>query len=226
MLTLTEDTMLGNIPKGWCVTPLREMLTAHFPGDWGDDRGPHMFSVVRSTNLTNSGRLNFDDVARRALDPQKATLLAPRAGDILLERSGGGPDQPVGRVGFVDRNLPNFAFSNFLHLLRPDPDVIDPAFLGWVLWRVNRSGRILRLEQQTTQMRNLNFRDYLSMLLPVPPPEEQKRIAEALTSVEAAITRTRDVLAGHEATKVALASDLLVGRVRTSPSTATDVVSR
>lgn len=168
-----------------------------------------MFRVLRSTNLTNERRLDLSDIALRALKPEKAAQLAPRKGDILLERSGGGPDQPVGRVGHVADDLPGHAFSNFLHLLRPDVAEINPAFLGWVLFRVNRTGRILRLEQQTTQMRNLNFRDYLTMPLPVPPPDEQAAIARVLDAVDAAIDRAREAVIKAEMLDHSLLHDLL-----------------
>ena len=52
---------------------------------------------------------------------------------------------------------------------------------------MNRTGRIVRLEQQTTQMRNLHFRDYLTMLLPVPPRGEQREIIRILDTVDAAM---------------------------------------
>ncbi|MFA5241057.1 MAG: hypothetical protein WC029_01860 [Sulfuricella sp.] len=191
MLTLKQDTMLGNVPPDWGVKPLKALLQSNAPGDWGDDGGPHMFRVLRSTNLTNERRLDLSDIAVRALKPEKAELLAPRKGDLLLERSGGGPDQPVGRIGHVGEDLPGHAFSNFLHLLRPDASAISPAYLSWVLFRINRTGRILRLEQQTTQMRNLNFRDYLTMPLPVPPSGEQAAIASVLDSADDAINQAR-----------------------------------
>lgn len=191
MLTLKEDTMLGDVPAGWDVKPLSRVLSANYSGDWGDERGPQMIRVLRSTNLTNDGGLDLKDIALRALAPTKTRLLAPKRHDILLERSGGGPGQPVGRVGFVTADMPSHGFSNFLHLLRPDPMEIDPRFLAWVLYRVNRTGRIVRLEQQTTQMRNLHFRDYLTMPLPVPPPDEQAAIARILDTVDTALERTR-----------------------------------
>jgi len=87
--------------------------------------------------------------------------------------------------------MPGYAFSNFLHLLRPEPNEIDPRFLGWLLYQVNRTGRVVRLEQQTTQMRNLHFRDYLTMELPVPPSDEQTAIARILDAVDTALERTR-----------------------------------
>src|SRR5262249_18792093 len=77
-----------------------------------------------------------------------------------------------------------------------------------VLHRINRTGRILRLEQQTTQMRNLNFRDYLTMPLPIPPPGEQDAIARLLDAVEMAIDRARKVAAQASEVKRALAQEL------------------
>ena len=195
MLTLTEQTMLGNIPSDWRSKPLKSLLSQHYPGDWGDDRGPHMVKTLRSTNLTNDGRLDLSDIALRAIPQRQADLLTPKQHDILLERPGGGPGQPVGRVGFIEVDMPGHAFSNFLHLLRPDPEAIDPRFLGWVLYHVNRTGRIIRLEQQTTQMRNLNFRDYLTMQLPVPPRNERIAIARVLDAVDTALERARDAIA-------------------------------
>jgi type I restriction enzyme S subunit len=204
MLTLTEDTMLGNTPADWNVKPLKILLALSIPGDWGEDRGPSMVPVLRSTNLTGSGRLDLSDIALRALSQEKAALLSPHKDDVLLERSGGGPDQPVGRIGFVENDMPGYAFSNFLHLLRPDQKEIHPRFLARVLYRVNQTGRILRLEQQTTQMRNLNFRDYLIMPIPVPTPDEQEVIARILDSVEAAIDQTLDAVNKASSTRKAV----------------------
>jgi type I restriction enzyme, S subunit len=191
MLTLLTDCILGDLPAEWKTQPLCELLAANYPGNWGADNGTNVVNVLRSTNLTNNGTLNLSDIAQRYLDPVDAAPLQPKCGDILLERSGGGPGQPVGRVGFVDRDLPGFAFSNFLHLLRPNDDRINRRFLGWYLYQVNRSGRIVKLEQQTTQLRNLHFRDYLTQPIPIPTSEEQGQIAATLDAVDAAIEHTR-----------------------------------
>jgi len=209
MLTLKEQTMLGNVPSDWHVEPLWKLITEHYAGDWGEERGANMVKTLRSTNLTNNGRLDLTDVAERSLKPDKAKLLTPLKHDILLERSGGGPDQPVGRVAFINSFMPGYAFSNFLHLLRPDSSRIHPRFLGWVLHRVNKTGRILRLEQQTTQMRNLNFKDYLTMPLPVPSePQEQEAIARVLDAVDSAIGRTREAIERARALHSSLIADV------------------
>jgi len=217
MLALKEDTMLGNIPGDWAVKPLKALLKEQHPGDWGTEGGPHMYRVIRSTNLTNNGHLNLSDVASRALKPEKAAHLELRKNDILLERSGGGPDQPVGRVGFVKEDMPGSAFSNFLHMLRPDPEQINPLYLKWVLWRINQTGRIVRLEQQTTQLRNLHFRDYLTMSLPIPPPAEQVAIAQVLDAVDTAIECMRTAIGQAEELDHSILHELLGQNAKNKP---------
>ena len=214
MLTLKQQTMLGDIPSDWQVKPLKSLLKGNFPGDWGDDHGMHMVSVLRSTNLTNNGNLDLSDIAQRALNPENLAILSPCTGDILLERSGGGPQQPVGRVGFIESDMPNHAFSNFLHLLRPDKPRVNPRFLGWNLYWINQTGRILRLEQQTTQIRNLHFRDYLTMPLPVPDTNEQAAIARILDAVDKAIERAREAFAQAVSVNRALSQSLLSKGIR------------
>lgn len=194
MLTLKSSTMLGGISSDWETKALAELLSEHYPGDWGEERGPHTAKILRSTNLTREGRLDIADVAIRAMSPLKASMLAPKRGDILVERSGGGPGQPVGRIAFIEDDMPGHAFSNFLHLIRPDANKVNSRFLAWVLYQINQTGRIVRLEQQTTQMRNLNFRDYITMPLPYPPLEEQAAIARILDAVDTALKRTRDTV--------------------------------
>jgi len=163
---------------------------------------------LRSTNFTADGRINFDDVAKRFLTADSTEKLSLKANDLLLERSGGGPTQPVGRIAFVESDLPGFAFTNFVQRLRLDPEKIDPSFVGWVLFELNRSGVVERLQHQTTQMRNLEFRDYLGVRLPKPPDEEQKSIAEAIRESDRALAMAREELVAVQRMKTGLMQQL------------------
>jgi len=198
MLTHRTETILGDIPGDWGRELLTNLLAEQKGGDWGDESGEVAVRVLRSTNFTDRGTIDFTDVATRYFPGSKAETMLLKGKDLLLERSGGGPTQPVGRVGFVTEDLPAHWFSNFVQLLRTDVEKIDPEYLGWVLLELNRSGVVERLQHQTTQMRNLDFRDYLRVYLPKPPPEEQKAIArilrttnETLVAVEAKLTASQ-----------------------------------
>ena len=190
MLTHRFRTILGDIPTDWDAKPLRTLIAEHFAGDWGDDDGEQAVAVIRSTNFTNDGQLDFSDVATRYFPSDKVEQFGLLQGDLLVERSGGGPDQPVGRIGFIERDMPRSTVSNFVQVLRPDPEKVDASFLGWALFELQRTGIVERVQQQSTQMRNLNWRDYQRLILPWPEVDEQRRIAAALKRADDAIQKT------------------------------------
>jgi len=216
MLTHRHDTIIGDIPDDWQPKPLRSLLEKQFSGDWGSDEGEQAVSVLRSTNFTSSGALDFSDVATRYFNGDKAETFGLQKGDLLVERSGGGPDQPVGRIGFITEDISGATVSNFVQVLRPDPEKVVPAFLGWVLYELHRTGIIERVQQQSTQMRNLNWRDYQRLLLPWPDPAEQRRIAAALALADDAIAKAKAELEATRELKRSLMSELFLKGVRSN----------
>lgn len=210
MLTHHEETIIGNIPSDWQRKPLRTLLEKQFSGDWGTDEGEKAVSVLRSTNFTNSGKLDFSNVATRYFTREKAETFGLQKGDLLVERSGGGPDQPVGRIGFIAEDLPFATVSNFVQVLRPNRDLVEPEYLGWMLYDLQRTGIIERVQQQSTQMRNLTWRDYQRLLLPCPKPDEQHRIAVVLKLADDAITKAKAELEATQELKRSLMQTLFV----------------
>jgi type I restriction enzyme S subunit len=187
MLTHRHRTILGDIPADWDAEPLKSLITDHFAGDWGDDEGEQAVAVLRSTNFTNDGLLDFSDIARRYFSKAQANHFGLLKGDLLVERSGGGPEQPVGRIGFIGRDMPGSTASNFVQVLRADPSKVDAEYLGWALFELQRTGIVERVQQQSTQMRNLNWRDYQRLVLPWPKVDEQRRIASAIKLADDAV---------------------------------------
>lgn len=210
MLTHRARTILGDIPPDWQARPVRQFITEQFAGDWGDDEGEQAVSVMRSTNFTNDGRLDMSDVATRYFPNDKAAQFQLNQGDLLVERSGGGPEQPVGRIGFIEQDMPSVTVSNFVQVLRPDAKKVDAAYLGWALFELQRTGIIERVQQQSTQMRNLNWRDYQRLLLPFPEVPEQRRIAAAIKLADDAISKAREELTATRKLTLSLTSALIV----------------
>ena len=176
----------------------------------GSDRASFDKSC-KGNSLTepNDGRLNVSDVATRYFPKDKADQFQLKQGDLLVERSGGGPEQPVGRVGFIDNDMPGATVSNFVQVLRPDAKKVEAAYLGWVLFELQRTGIIERVQQQSTQMRNLNWRDYQRLLLPWPDLPEQRGIAAALKLADDAINKVRAELESTRMLRRAAASEFL-----------------
>jgi type I restriction enzyme S subunit len=105
-----------------------------------------------------------------------------RHGDILIEKSGGGPDQPVGRVLFYGLKGEHTC-SNFISILRPSQQV-DAKFLYYSLCNLYERGVVKNYQQQTTGIINLQLGEYLRESIYFPPLPEQKKIAEMLSGVD------------------------------------------
>lgn len=69
-----------------------------------------------------------------------------------------------------------------------------------------------RFQQQSTQMRNLNYRDYLRMLIPVPPKSVQESIAEAIDSVTQTIANLTVEIGAAKRVKDSMLQTLLTGK--------------
>lgn len=163
---------------------LSDLLEVCDTGVWGKlaVKGKGLF-VLRSTNMSNEGKLDFSDVAERNIkgDINKLKLLD---GDILVEKSGGGPDQPVGRVAyFTAPNNRIYTFANFIQRLRSKPDLMNSHFLFYQLLFLHKIGFTKRLQSQTTGIRNLKLSLYLKTEISVPSLKVQKKIVERLDKI-------------------------------------------
>jgi type I restriction enzyme S subunit len=228
-------TILGECPKDWDALPLGNLLITEFSesGDWGDDAGEKDYRVIRSTNFTNDGQMNLGDVAVRYYSHRQSQTFGLARHDILIEKSGGSPDQPVGRVLLVEKDMPEFWISNFISRVRPDPEKIHPPFLRWAMHEFHLSGIVERVQNQTTQMRNLEVRDYLQCRIPIPPRDEQQIICELIDSVDVRIAHAkamlgitgslhRDNMDGPlNRLKTSLLHFLVLGAVRLAPRSST-----
>lgn len=168
----------------WASAPLERVLHIADPGVWGPEDPQNGISVLRSTNFRDDGTLDLTKLALRSIPDQKRRKKTLRAGDIVLERSGGSPRQPVGRICYFEGDGKPHVFGNFCQRLRPDAKLIEPRFLFWYLHYLHLSGGTLAYQKQTTGIRNLEYKAYLQQAIPVPPPSEQRRIVEVLDQVD------------------------------------------
>jgi type I restriction enzyme S subunit len=181
---LTGKVRFPGFTEPWKTAPMKSLIRLASPGAWGDAPSADDPGVVvlRSTNITDDGRIDLGSTVNRSLEPRKRTALSIKSGDILLERSGGTDTRPVGRVAFARTDM-DACYSNFLQRLRPDEAVVNPRFLFLQLMQLHASGATNRLQAQTTGIRNLMYRAYLECPLPLPELKEQARICDAFDAV-------------------------------------------
>ncbi|WP_439588293.1 restriction endonuclease subunit S [Hydrogenophaga sp.] len=157
-------------------------LTQFINGLWKGEDPPFVRAgVIRNTNFTKEGALDDTDIAYLEVEAKKYQKRRLQFGDLVLEKSGGGPKQPVGRVVLFDKTEGEFSFSNFTAAIRIlDPTELDSKFLHKFLHWVYISGRTEAMQSHSTGIRNLNGDAYKAIKVTYPLLEEQRRIVAIL----------------------------------------------
>lgn len=191
--------------SSWVDATLADCCTFH-NGLWKGKKGPfESATVIRNTNFTADGEIDLTDVAVLEVEVKQLAKRRLQKGDIIIEKSGGGPKQPVGRVVLFEAENGVFSFSNFTSVIRvTDKNRLDPQFLHRLLYWWYIDGRTEALQRRSTGIRNLDFKTYQEQKIPLPPLEEQKRIVAVLDKAFAALDRARTLAEANLADAEAL----------------------
>ena len=169
------------LPEGWKINPFIEILILNDGGTWGKDgNAENGIAVLRSTNFNKNMTLNFEDIAYRKIDKGKILKKKLQFEDILLERSGGGPKQPVGRVVLFNKTEGTYLFGNFLQRLRVNKEIALPKYIFYQLYFKYLNGETESLQNNTTNLRNLRYDEFIVLPILLPPLQIQQQIVAKL----------------------------------------------
>lgn len=221
-----KPTEIGPMPDEWDTTALADESTFEFMnGLWKGEKLPLVRArVIRNTNFNNDGTIDYSDVAELEIEQRAFEKKQLKRGDIIIERSGGGPKQPVGRVVHFDRDDDDFSFSNFTSCLRiKTPETVQSKFLLYYLLNFHMQGNTESLQKRTTGIRNLDFGDYKKTPVPLPPLPEQRAIAHVLSKIQAAAQAQAAIAGRARELKRALMAKLFTEGLRGEPLKETEI---
>jgi len=168
--------------------------------------------VIRGTDFEPIARGRYTAVPTRYENERTAQRRLLRAGDILLEISGGSraSEQPTGRSLFVTSALlealgGSVIPASFCRLIRVDKSVARPRYAYYALQEMYRSGRARLYEQQSTGISNFQFAYFADEeQVWVPNDGTQRAIAGVLGAFDEKIELSRKMSQTLEAMARAL----------------------
>ena len=178
MLAATDEFVKSQFIEMFCsrdTTPVGNYIEDSYPGEWGsEDKDGDGVKVIRTTNFTNTGKLDLADVVTRSIIEKKIERKTIHKYDTILERSGGTTDNPVGRVVLFEED-DVYLCNNFTQVLRFKN--IDPRFAFYSLFYFYQTNRtaIRAMGNQTTGIQNLNMSKYLEIGIPNASEDEQHK---------------------------------------------------
>ncbi len=173
---------LGKVPLHWKVDRIKDKTTAVVGGDWGNDpesesEGDNIV-VLRVADLNETyfkhKGLTIRKIKNGSFKTRKITNRS-----LIIEKSGGGEKQLVGRVGYPIGIDFDAICSNFMAKIEFD-NTIDLKFANYLFSSLYNSKLNFSFVQQTTGIQNLNVTYYLTSKVSFPPFFEQKAIADYL----------------------------------------------
>ncbi|WP_283672641.1 restriction endonuclease subunit S [Clostridium perfringens] len=174
---------------------LKDIFEKPISGEWGKEvgEGEKGSKVIRTTNFTNIGRLDLSSIVERDIDSIKHENKKLKFGDIIIEKSGGSPTQPVGRVViFEETNEDVYFCNNFTSILRPNKNIV-PKFGLYLLKNLYNKKKVLKFQNKTTGIINIKLNDYLNNTeITIPNLEVQNRIAEVLNKTQELIDKRKE----------------------------------
>jgi type I restriction enzyme S subunit len=171
---------LGAVPIHWELGRLRSTVTGCQNGVWGDDpNGQQDIACIRVADFDrNSFTVSTIEPTLRAIEPPAVSLHLLNPGDLLLEKSGGGENQPVGAVVQYIHSR-KAVCSNFIARLGVASGHLARflAYLHAALYALRVNTRHIK---QSTGIQNLDSASYLKETAGLPPVAEQKAIVTFL----------------------------------------------
>ncbi|MFN8422066.1 MAG: restriction endonuclease subunit S [Anaerolineae bacterium] len=197
LVELLEERWVGHLIEvthskltGVVAPALRRAVDHIVGGAWGGEPGTGEVDVtcVRGTDFdTRTLTAKTNTAPRRGLTLTEYWSRRLLSGDLVIEKSGGGENQPVGRVIEWTSDTPAVP-TNFAARMRPALG-INSRYLTFVFRAAYEMGLTRSWIKQTTGIQNLDIGGLLHESWPIPSNDDQKRRASDLDEARAALLR-------------------------------------
>ena len=96
---------MSELPNGWETTPINNVVMSSVGGMWGSavkSEQTTLVRVIRGAEFRDWATARAQTAPHRFVPDSGFASRRLEIGDIVLEVSGGGPTQPVGRTVLID----------------------------------------------------------------------------------------------------------------------------
>jgi restriction endonuclease S subunit len=176
----------NSLPKGWAAVRVDRVGAVRLGRQRSPDKhtGEHTTKYLRAANIKPNG-LDLTDILTMDFTPAERLVFSLRVGDILLTEASGSSSQ-VGRAALWCDELPDCCYQNTIIRFRPHAALSDYALIVFRHYAVSGIfGRIAR----GVGIQHLGASRFAELQFPLPPLNEQKRIAEAVAQRTAEIRK-------------------------------------
>lgn len=193
IMTATFKTQIKTterlLPKDWQWVKFGAIIGETQPGFASGQRDSKGVIQMRMNNLNTRGNLLWDDFIRVPTDQTAIEKFSLKVGDIVFNNTNS--TELVGKSALFTGHDEPVTYSNHFTRLRTKPDIADPEFVTfWLIsqWQAKTFANICNrwIGQSAVKTDKL-----FALEIPLPPLDEQRRIAKRLNEQMAAVESAR-----------------------------------
>lgn len=206
------------LPEGWAWKTVSDLISHLDAGVSvnGEDESAQQneFGVLKVSAVTEgvfrpkeNKKIQPDELERARINPKAGKILMSRANSLDL----------IGASAYVDRDYPHLYLSDKLWQLEPVDNIdFDMKWLHLVLSSPAYRRKVSAMATGTSMsMKNISKDVVLSLPLLTPGHQEQKAIADTLSTWDAAIEKMERLIAAKEQRFLSLVDRLITMPIRT-----------
>ena len=180
---------------------LADIIETFISGDWGEETvaedTPNSVFCIRGADIVPITNHCFKGIPQRFVCDKTIGNKTLKAGDLIIEKSGGSPTQSTGRIVYVSEDLikakGNVVCSNFCTAFRVKTGW-NPLYVYYYWQNVYNHGAFFNFEGKTTGIKNLQLDNALSAIdIEYLPLEKQNQIVASLASIDEKIKVNRQI---------------------------------
>jgi type I restriction enzyme S subunit len=208
--TKFKQTEIGKIPEEWGVVELGRILQLC---QYGLSVPLHESGKVPIFRMNNfeEGQVVPSDLKYVDIDSEVFNQFKLEKGDLLFNRTNS--YDLVGKVGIFQLDG-DYTFASYLIRLRPSSESADPFFVNYFLNTERSQKHLKSLATRGVSQTNINATNLKTIVVPLPPLSEQKKIASIISSAQDKISKEMQKREQFKQIKKGLMQDLLAGKVR------------
>lgn len=172
------DSELGEIPLGWRVGRISDLVLSRIGGDWGKETKMANFIsevyCIRGADINDIVRGNKGKMPTRYILEKNYKAKKLEAHDLVIEISGGSPTQSTGRIALITDPLLNrydkpMICTNFCRAIKP---LENYSYFFYYNWRYLYDLTLMfSYENGTTGIKNLDINSLIDNERVVIPDE-------------------------------------------------------
>ncbi|TYB90006.1 MAG: hypothetical protein FXF54_09360 [Kosmotoga sp.] len=188
-----RETELGLLPKEWVIKKLGSLLNVLRNGiTMKQNKHGDGLPVTRIETIS-TGKINLKKVGYvNNISLEKIDKYKLKKGDILFSHINSEPY--LGNSAIYYREDYVVLHGMNLLMIRVNKDKLVPYFLNFLFNHYRKKRNFIKLASRAVNQSSINQGKLKQLLIPLPPLEEQKKIAGVLSAVQDAIEKTEAVI--------------------------------